>query len=118
MADSFLVLVANAGEDSISVFRLSDGWLERLGVTAELTGCSTLAVDSRRDLVYAGVKGTGEGGHAGIVTLQLDRETGALEPRSRLRPSGGRHELPRPEQRGHLSARAPRTAADMGSAAR
>jgi 6-phosphogluconolactonase len=94
MADSFLVLVANAGEDSISVLRLSDGWLERLGVTAELTGCSTLAVDSRRDLVYAGVKGTGEGGHAGIVTLQLDRETGALEPRSRLDlPEGGMNYL-------------------------
>ncbi|HEX5729230.1 lactonase family protein [Microbacterium sp.] len=94
MPDSSLVLVANAGEDSISTFRLSGGSLERLAVTGALTGCSTFAVDSARDLVHAGLKGTAEGGPAGVLTLQLDRTTGALEPRSRLDlPDGGMNYL-------------------------
>lgn len=74
-----LILVANAGDGSISTFRLAGDLLERLAVTEGLTGCSTFAVDSERDLVYAGVKGE----PAGIVTLSLDRETGALTERSR-----------------------------------
>ena len=89
MVDSSLVLVANAGEGSISTFRVADRSLERLTVTAGLTGCSTFAVDSARDLVYAGVSGTAEGGLAGILTLQLDRRTGALEPGPRLDLSEG-----------------------------
>lgn len=83
MTDSRLVLVANAGDGSLSTFRLADGELERLAVTDGLKGCSTFAVDADRDLVYAAVKGEGEGDPAGILTLSLDRETGRLTPRSR-----------------------------------
>ena len=94
MGDSSLVLVANAGDGSISTFRLSGGALERLAVTDGVTGCSTFAVDPTRDLVYAAVKGTGEGEHAGILTLHLDRPTGRLEVRSRLDlPEGGMNYL-------------------------
>ncbi|TGO04998.1 lactonase family protein [Serinibacter arcticus] len=79
-----LVLVANAGDGSISTFRLSDGALERLAVAEGLTGCSAFAVDAERDLVHAAVKGAGEGENAGLLTLSLDRATGVLTPRSRL----------------------------------
>ncbi|MFB7891268.1 lactonase family protein [Microbacterium sp. NPDC056044] len=85
MTESLLVLVANAGDGSISTFRFSDGSLERLAVTEGLNGCSTFAVDAGRDLVYAGVKGE----PAGIVTLRLDRETGRLSPLSRADLVGG-----------------------------
>ena len=85
-----LVLVANAGDGSISTFRLAGDRLERLAVTGGLTGCSTFAVDAERDLVYAGVKGE----PAGIVTLALDRATGVLTERSRLDlPAGGMNYL-------------------------
>ncbi len=85
-----LVLVANAGDGSISTFRLADGALERLAVTEGLTGCSAFAVDAERDLVHAAVKGASEGENAGLLTLSLDRATGALTPRSRLDlPDGG-----------------------------
>ncbi|WP_341999143.1 lactonase family protein [Microbacterium sp. LWH7-1.2] len=85
MTESLLVLVANAGDGSISTFRLSDGSLERLAVTEGLDGCSTFVVDAGRDLVYAGVKGE----PAAIVTLRLDRETGRLSPVSRADLVGG-----------------------------
>lgn len=85
MTDSSLVLVANAGDNSISVFRLAAESLERLAVTADLPGTGTFAVDTARDLVYAGVKGD----PAAIVTLALDRETGTLTPRSRFALPGG-----------------------------
>ncbi|KAA9085239.1 lactonase family protein [Microbacterium radiodurans] len=84
MTDSSLVLVANAGDSSISVFRLVAGALERVFVAEGLTGTGTFAVDAERDLVYAGVKGGAEGEPAGIVTLALDRASGDLTPRSRL----------------------------------
>lgn len=80
MTDSSLVLVANAGDSSISVFRLAADSLARLAVTAGLDGTGTFAVDAERDLVYAGVKGD----PAAIVTLSLDRESGELTPRSRF----------------------------------
>jgi len=80
-----LVLVANAGDGSISTFRFTADRLERLSVTEGLTGCSTFAVDAERDLVYAGVKGD----PAGIVTLKLDRAAGTLTPVSRLDLVGG-----------------------------
>jgi len=90
MTEPTLVLVANAGDGSISTFRLSDGVLERIAVTEGLDGCSCFAVDSARDLVYAGVKGE----PAGIVTLRLDRATGGLEQTSRLDlPDGGMNYL-------------------------
>lgn len=80
-----LVLVANAADGSISTFRFADERLHALAVTEGLTGCSTFAVDSARDLVYAGVKGE----PAGILTLALDRATGTLTARSRLDLPGG-----------------------------
>ena len=85
VTESLLVLVANAGDGSISTFRLSNGSLERLAVTEGLNGCSTFVVDARRDLVYAGVKGE----PAGIVTLRLDRATGRLSQVSRVDLVGG-----------------------------
>ena len=94
MTDSSLVLVANAGDGSISTFRLSGDSIERLAVSEGLPGCSTFAVDSTRDLIYAAVKGGTEGEPAGIVTLRLDRETGRLAPVSRLDlPDGGMNYL-------------------------
>lgn len=90
MTDSPLVLVANAGDGTVTAFRLEDGRLERLAVSEGLTGCSTFAVDVARDLIYAGVKGD----PAGILTLSLDRESGRLVPRSRLDlPDGGMNYL-------------------------
>lgn len=90
MTDSPLVLVANAGDGTVSTFRLDGGRLERLAVSEGLTGCSTFAVDVARDLVYAGVKGE----PAGILTLSLDRESGRLTPQSRLElPDGGMNYL-------------------------
>lgn len=91
---SSLVLVANAADGSISVFRLADDVLEPLATNDGLTGCSTFVVDSARNLVYAGVKGSTPGEPAGIRTLSLDRETGRLEPLSRLDlPDGGMNYL-------------------------
>ena len=89
-----LVLVANAGDGSISTFRLQNGALDRIAVTEGITGCSTFAVDGERDLVYAAVKPDGTSDAAGILTLALDRTSGALTPTSRLDlPSGGMNYL-------------------------
>ncbi len=88
MTDS-LVLVANAGDDSISTFRLVGDSLERLAVTGDLTGTSTFVVDPERNLVYAGVKAGGGHDAAGIVTLRLDRETGVLTAIARHDLAGG-----------------------------
>ena len=94
MTDSSLVLVANAGDGSISTFRLSGDSIERLFVGGGLPGCSSFAVDAARDLVYAAVKGGSDAEPAGIVTLRLDRETGRLDPVSRLDlPDGGMNYL-------------------------
>ena len=94
MTDSSLVLVANAGDGSISTFRLSGDSIERLSVSGGLPGCSSFAVDAARDLVYAAVKGGSDAEPAGIVTLRLDRETGRLDPVSRLDlPDGGMNYL-------------------------
>lgn len=83
---SQLVLVANAGEGSISVFRFDGSSLERLSVATELQGCSNFVVDASRDLVYAAVKGR----PAAIVTLRLDRASGELRSISRRdTPRGG-----------------------------
>lgn len=79
-----IVLIANAGDGTISTLRLhrapsgGDGpegpTLEVLATTGGLEGCSTFAVDRDRDLVYAAYKGE----QPGIATLRLDRGTGAL----------------------------------------
>lgn len=94
MTATSLVLVANAADGSISTFRLADDRLERIAVTEGLAGCSTFAVDADRDLVYAAVKGASDGQPAGILTLALDRDSGALEPRTRRDlPRGGMNYL-------------------------
>lgn len=90
MTTSPLVLVANAGDGSLSSFRLEEGRLQRLAVTDGLTGCSTFAVDAARDLVYTAVKGS----PAAVLTLALDRASGRLTPKSRLDlPDGGMNYL-------------------------
>lgn len=78
-----LLLVANAGDGSISTFGVAQGGLTRLAVTPGLTGCSTFAVDAERDLVYAGVKAGGAHATASIATLRLHRDSGELELLSR-----------------------------------
>ncbi|CAI9394378.1 beta-propeller fold lactonase family protein [Microbacterium sp. T2.11-28] len=94
MTASSLLLVANAADGTLSTFRFEDGRLERLTVTEGVTGCSTFAIDPRRDLVYAAVKGAEPGQPAGILTLALDRATGELTPRTRLDlPEGGMNYL-------------------------
>ena len=80
MTPSWLVLVANSGDGTITSFSLTDGRLHRLAVNAGVPGCSTFVVDSRRDLVYAAVKGD----DPGIATLALDRSSGRLWVRSHL----------------------------------
>ena len=72
-----LVLVANQDDDTIGTFGLSGGALTPL-VRSPIVGCSTFAVDERRDLVFASSK---EG--PSVVTLRLDRGTGTLTEMSR-----------------------------------
>ncbi len=80
MTTSWLVLVANSGDGTISSFSLRDGELQRLTVTGGAPGCSTFCVDATRDLVYASVKGNDQG----ITTFALDRSSGRLSKRSHL----------------------------------
>lgn len=80
-----LVLVANAGDGTISSFRFSGDSLERLATTEGLPGCSTFVADPTRSLVHAAVKGD----PAAIVTLSLDRTTGVLTPIARRDLNGG-----------------------------
>lgn len=80
---SDLVLVANAGDGTISTLRLFDDGspsVEVLATSVAGSGCGTFAIDEDRDLVYAGYKGD----PAGIVTLKLDRQTGELTELSRV----------------------------------
>lgn len=73
-----LVLVANAGDGTISTFRLCeagpDSTLEPLQRVAVGTKCSTFAIDQNADLVYVAA-GDDE---PAIVTMTLDRTSGSL----------------------------------------
>lgn len=80
MSRNALVLVTNPGDAAIASYRLTGEILEPLAVTGGLPGTGTFAIDERRDLVYAGVKGE----PAGIQTLALDRASGVLTPLSRI----------------------------------
>lgn len=74
---SELLLIANAGDGTVSTLRLHRDPAPRLEVLAtsgDLPGCGTFAVDAARDLVFAGYKGD----PPGIATLRLDRESGVL----------------------------------------
>lgn len=79
MSRTGLVLVTNPGDSAIASYRLQGESLQPLSITPGLPGTGTFAVDPRRELVYAGVKGD----PAGIQTLRLDRATGVLTPLSR-----------------------------------
>ncbi len=72
MSTPVLALVANAVDGTVSTFRIADGHLERLAVSAVGAGCSTLAIDPERHLVYVGAK------PSSIVTCSLDIITGEL----------------------------------------
>lgn len=70
-----LVLVANAGDGTITSLRLHPGddpRLETLTTTRVGDGCGTLAVDAENYLVYAATK------EPAVVTLRVDRESGTL----------------------------------------
>lgn len=71
-----LVLVANAGDATLSTFQLTPDGLERLAVSRLAGKCSTVALDPERSLVYAAVGGE----DPGVTTLRLDPVTGALTP--------------------------------------
>ena len=77
---SWLVLVANSGDGTLSSFSVTDGRLQRIGVSGGVPGCSTFVVDAQRDLVYASVKGS----DPGISTLALNRSSGMLHRQSHL----------------------------------
>lgn len=72
MSSPVLALVANAHDGTVSTFRIADGHLQRLAVSRVGAGCSTLAIDTERHLVYVGAK------PGLIVTCSLDPSTGVL----------------------------------------
>lgn len=79
---SELLLIANAGDGTISTLRLHRGAEPRLEVIAtsgDLPRCGTFAVDSERDLVFAAYTAD----PPGIATLRLDRDSGTLTELSR-----------------------------------
>lgn len=79
---SELVLVANAGDGTISTLRLDGATLSPLATSPVGKGVGTFAVDAARDLVIAGIKADGDE-PAAVVTLHLDRTSGRLTERSR-----------------------------------
>ena len=76
-----LILVANAGDGTISTLRQSGQSLETVATSPVGPDCSAFAVDRKRDLVYAATEGA-------VVTLRLDRESGALTEVSRREVEG------------------------------
>ncbi|MDO5710953.1 MAG: beta-propeller fold lactonase family protein [Micrococcales bacterium] len=79
---SELVLIANAGDGTISTLRLHREPAPRLELLATSDvgpGVGTFAIDAQRDLVYAAFKGD----PAGIATMRLDRGDGQLTELSR-----------------------------------
>lgn len=71
--DTYLVLVANAKDGTISSFALASGTLRPLGVSVVGAPGLPLAVDEARDLVFAGTSKP-----SGVSVLRLDRTTGLL----------------------------------------
>lgn len=87
-----LVLIANAGDGTISVLALHrdpDPRLELLATSGDVPGCSTFAVDADRDLVFAAYKGE----PAGVATLRLNRATGELTELARRDVEAGMNYL-------------------------
>lgn len=79
MAEQSIVLVGNASEGTLASFRLGREGLEPLAVSRVGAGCSTFAVDAARGLVYCATKEPAPA----ILTLVLDRATGALTETAR-----------------------------------
>lgn len=74
---SELLLIANAGDGTISTLRLHrepEPRLEVIATSGRLPECGTFAVDSDRGQVFAAYKGD----PPGIATLRLDRDSGVL----------------------------------------
>lgn len=67
-----LALVTNSGDGTVTTFRVGDSRLKRLAVSEVGQGCSTLAVDAKRRLVYVGAK------PSSILTCSLDIVSGEL----------------------------------------
>ncbi len=76
--NSDLVLIANAGDSTLTSFVLEGDALRHLTTTALPGACSTFAVDAARDLVYAGIKAGPGSKVPALLTLALDRASGAL----------------------------------------
>nr|NLI49772.1 lactonase family protein [Propionibacterium sp.] len=74
MPTSPLVVIANARDNTLSVYALEADELRPLSTTPLPGSCSTFAVDEARDLLYAGVKGD----PPLVLTLRLDRADGVL----------------------------------------
>jgi 6-phosphogluconolactonase len=74
-----LVLVANDKGGTISTLRVEAERFAAVAVSEVGAGCGTFAVDREADLVYAATRTP----RPAIVTLRLDRETGALTEESR-----------------------------------
>lgn len=78
-----LVLIANAGDATITTFTLVDDQLLPLTTTQLPGACSTFAIDEDANLVYAFAKGE----PPMILTLRLDRTTGQLTEVQRAKAS-------------------------------
>lgn len=74
---SELILIADAGDGTITTLRRDGEALTPVATSPVGPGVGTFAVDADRDLVLAGHKAP-EGGSPGVATLRLDRATGAL----------------------------------------
>ena len=74
---SFYVYVSIAGEDKISIFKMSPetGELTAQGDVAVSGAPSILAIHPTRDVFYAAIRATGD-----ILTFRIDQSTGNLEP--------------------------------------
>ena len=80
MSEQSLILVGNDKGGTIAALRCDGQRLLALATTEVGVGCATFAVDRERNLVYAAVKEP----EPAIVTLHLDRETGALTEEDRV----------------------------------
>ncbi|WIY83058.1 beta-propeller fold lactonase family protein [Propionimicrobium sp. PCR01-08-3] len=80
---SSLVLLGNSKDGTINTFDLTGDTLTPLAVSEVGVPGLPLAVDARRDLVFAGTTKPG-----GVTTMKLDRATGTLEAVGRVEAPG------------------------------
>lgn len=84
---TYLVLIANADDSTISALRFdaeAQNTLTVLSTSPGGKGNATFAIDSERNLVYVAAKPASEGAAPQIVTLALDRATGGLTEKARI----------------------------------